>query len=58
MPQAKYNDQRWPIPDDSDPEDVRSSLETFFPEIANATYDVDDDTGDITFSVAAGTKGR
>ena len=57
MSVAKYNDEQWPIPEGSDPESVQASLETFFPELANATYEVDDATGDVTFSVAAGTKG-
>jgi len=55
---AKYNEEQWPIPEDADPEEVRNSLETFFPELANATYEVDGDSGDLTFSVAAGTKGN
>jgi len=57
VPKAKYNEQEWPILDGADPEEVRASLETFYPELANADYDVDSESGDITFSVAAGTKG-
>jgi len=57
MPFAKYNEQQWPIEEGADPEEVRSSLEIFYPELANADYVVDDETKDITFSVAAGTKG-
>jgi len=58
VPVAKYNEEQWPIPDGADPEEVRDSLETFFPELANATYEVDTETEDITFSVTAGTKGN
>lgn len=58
MSVARYLEEQWPIPADADPEEVRDSLRTFFPELANATYEVDAETGDIRFSVAAGTKGN
>jgi len=58
MSVARYNENRWPVPEGADPEEVRDSLSTFFPELGNATYEIDECTGDITFTVAAGTKGN
>lgn len=57
MAKVFYQGEEFPLPDGVTAEEAQVSLSTLYPEIDNATYEINGDTGDITFTVAAGTKG-
>lgn len=51
-----YGDNTLSLPAGTSTEDARDALKAIYPEIANASADLDGDT--LTFSVQAGKKGR
>jgi len=56
MAKVYFQGREFDLPEGVTAEEAQASLDTLYPEIANATYE-EDGEGNVTFSVAAGTKG-
>ena len=53
-----FNGQEWEFSASLTAEDIRNYLMPSFPNIDRASYTVDEVTGNVTFAVEGGEKGR